>query len=165
MEKRVINFFNRSSKCILNYLGRMNEYFEYVDLFDSINQFYSIAPKLSRYVDGMDPKLFFVDKDIEDQDEFYRDYLCDYIGFIGRIFYKYTNTIFIKRYDSLKELIEILNEVSRMDPERLDKSIVCTPDQFKDIRKEYLESGKVNLSDILKKDYSIKMPKVDSIWV
>lgn len=165
MEKRVISFFNRSSKCILNYLGRMNEYFEYVDLSDSINQFYSIAPKLSRYVDGVDPKLFFVDKNMEDQDEFYRDYLCDYIGFIGRIFYKYTNTIFIKRYDSLKELIEILNEVSRMDPERLDKSIVCTPDQFKDIRKDYLENGKVNLSDILKKDYSIKTTKSDSIWL
>nr|DAV98812.1 MAG TPA: hypothetical protein [Bacteriophage sp.] len=165
MEKRVINFFNRSSKCILNYLGRMNEYFEYDNLSDSINQFYSIAPKLSRYVDGVDPKLFFVDKNLEDQDEFYRDYLCDYIGFIGRIFYKYTNTIFLKRYDSLKELIEILNEVSRMDPERLDKSIVCTPDQFKDIRKEYLENCKVNLSDILKKDYSTKIPKVDSIWI
>jgi hypothetical protein len=143
----------------------MNEYFEYDNLSDSINQFYSIAPKLSRYVDGVDPKLFFVDKNLEDQDEFYRDYLCDYIGFIGRIFYKYTNTIFLKRYDSLKELIEILNEVSRMDPERLDKSIVCTPDQFKDIRKEYLENCKVNLSDILKKDYSTKIPKVDSIWI
>lgn len=165
MEKRVINFFNRSSKCILNYLGKTEEYFECIDLPNSSNQFYRVVPKLSRYVDGVDPRLFFVDKNLEDQDEFYRDYLYDYIGFIRRIFYKYSNSILIKRYDSLKELIEVLNEVSGTDPERLDKSIVCTPDQFKDIRKEYLENGKVNLSYILKKDYSIKIPKVDSIWL
>lgn len=163
-EKGVINFFNRSSMCILNYLGRMNEYEEYTDLKESSRQFHRLVPTISRYLDGADPRLFFVDKKMEDQDEFNRDYCSGYIGVTWGIFSKYVKAVWRNKSDSLEELIDILDCLSKVDPERLDLAIVCTPSQFEDIRCKYIESGKLDLKEILKKDYSIR-PKVDSIWL
>lgn len=159
-----IKFFNRSSMCILNYLGRMNEYVEYTDLERSSKQFYRLIPRISRYLDGADPRLFFVDKKLEDQDEFDKDYFSGYIEVIWRIFSKYVKAVWINKSDSLDELIDILDSLSIVDPERLDMAIVCTPSQFEDIRCKYVESGKLDLKEILKKDYSIR-PKINSIWV
>lgn len=159
-----IKFFNRSSMCILNYLGRMNEYEDYTDLGRSSRQFHRVLPSISRYLDGADPRLFFVDKKLEDQDEFDKDYYSGYIEVIWRIFSKYVKAVWVNKSNSLEELIEILDSLSIVDPERLDMAIVCTPSQFKDIRRKYVESGKLYLKEILKKDYSIR-PKVDSIWI
>ena len=54
-EKGLIKFFNRSSMCILNYLGRMNEYKEYTDLRESSRQFHKLVPSISKYLDGARP--------------------------------------------------------------------------------------------------------------
>jgi hypothetical protein len=150
--------------CILNHLGRMEEYFEFTDLPNSSVQFYGIVPKLYRYIDGLDPRLFFVDKKLKRQEEFDYGFYTSYIELIGSIFSRYAKTYWRGDYNPMKELADVLDNLIRVDPGRLDKSIVCTPDQFEDIRKEYLEKGKVNLDEILKKDYSIKY-KLDSIWV
>lgn len=160
----IVRFFNRSSMCILNRLGRMNEYEEYTDLERSSKQFYRLVPKMSRYLDGADSRLFFVDKKLEDQDEFGRYYLSSYIEVICRILSKYAKIVWTDKSGSLDELIDILDSLSIVDPERLDMGIVCTPSQFEDIRCKYIESGKLDLKEILKKDYSIR-PKVDSIWL
>ena len=163
-EKGLIKFFNRSSMCILNYLGRMSEYKEYTDLKESSRQFHQLVPSISKYLDGADPRLFFVDKKMEDQDKFDKDYCSGYIQVIWRIFSKYVKAVWVNKSDSLDELIDILDSLSIVDPERLDMAIVCTPSQFEDIRSKYLESGKLDLKEILKKDYSIR-PEVDSIWL
>ena len=163
-EKGLIKFFNRSSMCILNYLGRMNEYKEYTDLKESSRQFHQLVPSISKYLDGADPRLFFVDKKMEDQDKFDKDYCSSYIQVIWRIFSKYVKAVWVNKSDSLDELIDILDSLSIVDPERLDMAIVCTPSQFEDIRSKYIEGGKLDLKEILKKDYSIR-PEVDSIWL
>lgn len=161
----IVDFFNRSSMCILNHLGRMEKYSEFTDLPRSSGQFYDLAPKIYRYVEGIDPRLFFIDKKLERQDKFDRgDCTVSYIELIGIIFSRYAKTYWTGGYNWLKELIDILDNLLRVDPDRLNKSIVCTPNQFEDIREEYLKTGKVDIKEILKKDYSIK-PKVNSIWI
>lgn len=159
-----VKFFNRSSMCILNYLGRMDEYVEHVDLDRSSNQFRELVPKISKYVDGIDPRIFFVDKKLEDQDEFDPEYNSSYLEIIVGILSRYAKTIWTRSSNPLKELIDVLDNLLKVDPEMLDKSIVCTQNQFEDIRSEYLNSGKVKLNEILKKDYSTRY-KIDSIWV
>lgn len=161
----IVDFFNRSSMCILNHLGRMEKYSEFTDLPRSSGQFYDLAPKIYRYVDGIDPRLFFIDKKFERQDKFDRgDCTVSYIELIGIIFSRYAKTYWTDSYDPMKELTDVLDNLLRVDPDRLDKSIVCTPDQFEDIRREYLKKGKVDIKEILKRDYSIN-PRVDSIWL
>lgn len=162
-EKCVIRFFNRSSMCILNHFGRMNEYVEYTDLERSSNQFRDSVPKISEYIDGTDPRPFFIDRELEDQDLFLGR-MVGYIGLVGRLFSYYAKSDWTWDSNALKELIRLLDRIVRSDPDLLDKSIICSPEQFKDIRKEYLESGKLDLKEILKKDYSIR-PEVDSIWL
>ena len=102
---------------------------------------------------------------MESQDKFDSDGLS-YVKLIINLSYKYTNRecVSTRKDDLFGELIGSVCGFSRYDPDKFDKAIVCSPEQFKDMRKEYLEKGKVNLDEILKKDYSIKH-KVGSIWL
>ena len=158
-------FFDYSSRCILNFYGHADEYRKFNGLFDSMKQFYGIIRDIVDYVDGVDPRLFLIDRDLESQDKFDSDSLS-YVKLIINLSYKYTNREFVssRNDDLFGELIGSVCGFSRYDPDKFDKAIVCSPEQFKDIRKEYLEKGKVNLDEILKKDYSIN-PIVDSIWL
>ena len=158
-------FFDDSSRCILNFYGYSDEHRKFNDLFDSMKQFYGIIRDIVDYVDGVDPRLFLIDRDLESQDKLDSDSLS-YVKLIINLSYKYTNRecVSTRKDDLFGELIGSVCGFSRYDPDLLDKSIVCSPEQFKDIRKEYLEKGKVNIDKILKKDYSIK-PKVNSIWI
>lgn len=160
----IVNFFNRSSMCILNHFGRMNKYVEYDDLEKSSNQFVDSVPKISEYINNTDPRPFFIDRELGTQDAFLVNSKVGYIGLVGKLFSFHAMSGWTWDSNPLKELIRLLNRIIRSNPDLLDKSIVCSPEQFKDIRKEYLEKGKVNLDEILKKDYSIKH-KVDSIWL
>lgn len=160
-EEGVIKFFNRSSMCILNHFGRMGKYVEYDDLERSSNQFKDSVPKISEYIGGTDPRPFFIDRGLEEQDDF--SGIVGYIGLVGKFFSSYAKSNWTWDSNALKELIRLLDRIVRSNPDLLDKSVVCSPEQFKDIRKEYLERGKVDIKEILKKDYSIK-PKVDSVW-
>lgn len=159
----IIKFFNRSSMCILNHFGRMNEYIDHTDLERSSNQFRDSVPKISEYISGTDPRPFFVDRELDSQYSFLISRV-GYVGLVGRFFSYYAKSDWTWDSNALKELIRLLDRIVRSNPYLLDKSIICSPEQFKDIRKEYLEKGKVDIKKILKKDYSIK-PKLDSIWI
>jgi len=141
----------------------MNEYIEHTDLERSSNQFRDSVPKISEYMGGTDPRPFFIDRELDDQDIFL-DRRVGYIGLVGRLFSGYAKFDWTWDSNALKELIRLLDRIVRSNPNLLDKSVVCSPEQFKDIRKEYLEKGKVDIKKILKKDYSIK-PRLDSIWL
>lgn len=151
--------------CILSSLGKMDKYVECKSFEESFFQFLELIPDMSEYVEGFDPRPFFVDRDLDEQDKFVPDYHTDYFGAIGNMLSEYVGSNWNFNGNSRRDLYTVFVRIAKLCPDKVDKLIICTPQQFEDIRAEYFRKGKVNLKEILsKKDYSIKFD-VDSIWV
>ena len=160
----VTKFLNRSSMCILSYWGRMRDYVECKSFDESFFQFLEVIPDISLYVEGIDPRPFFVNKELDEQNIFVPDYHTDYLGAIGNMFSEYIGSNWNFNGNSQKDLYNVFVKLAKLRPNMVDNSIICTQQQFEDIRAEYLRKGKVDLKKILSsKDYSIKF-EVNSIW-
>lgn len=151
--------------CILSSLGKIGKYVECKSFEESFFQFFNLTPDMSEYVEGVDPRPFFIDRDLDEQDIFVPENNTDYLGSIGNMLSEYVGSNWNFDGNSQRNLYIVFVKLAKLCPERVDKLIICTPQQFEDIRAEYFKRGKVNLKEILsKKDYSIKF-EVNSIWV